>query len=68
MHHLKRRLQNISIIGALSVLGLQAATLANEEKNIHLQTLAKRFLSGKELWAYCIDVDTTAKKKKLLSY
>ncbi|XP_036975521.1 zinc finger protein 862-like isoform X3 [Acanthopagrus latus] len=48
LHHLERRFQNLHIIGAFSIFGPQAAALADEEQNNHLQTLAKRFLPGKE--------------------
>ncbi|CAL8323447.1 unnamed protein product [Merluccius merluccius] len=48
IHHLGRRFQNLNIIGAFSILGPQAVALTDEEKTTHLQTLAKRFLPGKE--------------------
>ncbi|KAJ8356546.1 hypothetical protein SKAU_G00193400 [Synaphobranchus kaupii] len=48
IHHLESRFQNLNIIGAFSVLGPQAAALGDDQNNSHLQTLAKRFLPGKE--------------------
>lgn len=48
IHHLESRFRNLNIIGAFSVLGPRAARQGDEQDICHLQTLAKKFIPGKE--------------------